>query len=218
MKPLCAAVVLAVLTVGLVAAQEAAPAAQPAANPANQIKGPIPVKLLKNIDSKKLKVGDTVTFQTVSAVHSNSGLMIPSGAMVIGHVTQAQARSKGDANSTLAIAFDKIEYSKGESIPMTGVLQAIGPSLGTSGPTNEMYGNVLSSKGGNGSSPPPTSSMQVGGAVSGTPVLTGGSQGVRGVKGLEMDSSGVLTSSSKEVRLDTDMQIIVRAEINLPSR
>ena len=139
MKRLCVSAVLAVLSISLCFAQSTTPPAAGAqgtsaqaapSNPDNQIKGSFPVRLEKSIDSKKLKEGDTVVCQTVTAVHSRSGLMIPSGAKVIGHVTQAQARSKGDSDSTLAITFDKIEYAKGEEIPMKGTLQAVGPSFG----------------------------------------------------------------------------------------
>lgn len=184
---------------------------------ANQIKGAIPVKLEKSIDSKKLKEGDTVMFQTVSPVHSRSGLMIPSGSKVFGHVTEAKARSKGDAESTLGIAFDKIEYGKGEDLPMKGTLQAIGPNLGNGSPDAGAAEPALSGKGGNGSSAPPTSSMQISGPTTGSRILNSSSQGVSGVKGLDMNSSGVLTSPGKEVKLDNGDQILIRAEIDLPS-
>lgn len=227
MKRLCVSVVLAVLSIALGYAQDANPqaagtqgtTAQAApANPENQIKGSFPVKLEKTLDSKKLKEGDTVVFQTIAALHSRSGLMIPSGSKVIGHVTQAQARSKGDSDSALAIAFDKIEYGKGEDIPMKGTLQAVGPSLGGQGLNVGVDQPQISGKGGGGSSAPPTSSMQISGPATGTPVLGPNSQGVLGVKNLQMDANGVLTSPGKEVRLDSGMQLLIKAEIDLPSR
>jgi hypothetical protein len=227
MKRLCVSAVLAVLSVSFCLAQDATPqaagtqgaSAQAApSNPDNEIKGSFPVKLEKALDSKKLKEGDTVVCQTVSALHSRSGLMIPSGAKVIGHVTQAQARSKGDSDSTLAIAFDKIEYAKGESIPMKGTLQAVGPSLGGPALDTSAGQPQLASRGGNGSNAPPSGSMQVGGPGSGTPILRADSKGVLGVKNLQMNDSGVLTSAGKEVRLDNGMQIMINAEILLPSR
>ncbi len=187
------------------------------ANPDNQIKGAIPVKLEKSIDSKKLKEGDTVVFQTVSSVHSRSGLMIPSGSRIYGHVTQAKARSKGDSESTLAISFDKIEYGKGEDLPMKGTLQAVGQNLGGNSLDTGASQSSLSTKGGGGASAPPTSSMQISGPSSGTKLLNANSQGVSGVKGLEMDSNGVLTSPGKEVKLDNGDQILIHAEIDLPS-
>lgn len=226
MKRLCVSAVLAVLSISLCYAQGTTPQAAGAqgasaqaapTNPENQIKGAIPVKLEKSLDSKKLKEGDTVVFQTVSSMHSRSGLMIPSGSKVIGHVTQAKARSKGDSESTLGIAFDKIEYGKGEDLPMKGTLQAVGPNLGGAALDTSASPPQLSTKGGNGSSPPPTSSMQTSGPASGTRILNSTSQGVVGMKGLDMDSSGVLTSPGKEVKLDNGDQFLIHAEIDLPS-
>jgi hypothetical protein len=39
-----------------------------------------------------------------------------------------------------------------------------------------------------------------------------------GVKNLQMDANGVLTSPAKEVKLDSGMQLMIKAEIDLPSR
>jgi hypothetical protein len=149
--------------------------------------------------------------------------MIPTGAKVIGHVTQAQSRSKGNPDSSLAIAFDKIEYAKGEEIPMKGTLQAVAPSLGS--PVLDMSAGppqlAISTSGrgnSNGNGPPPTSSVQLAGPNSGTPILKPTSQGVLGVKNLQMDANGVLTSPGQEVKLESGMQLMIRAEIQLASR
>ncbi|HSY13589.1 MAG TPA: hypothetical protein VK976_15460 [Verrucomicrobiae bacterium] len=225
MKRLCVTVVLAGLaagSIGVLAAQDAAPApaAQAStANPENQIKGAIPVRLVKPVDSKKLKEGDPIICETVAALHARSGLMIPSESKVIGHVTKSQARSKGDADSTLGIAFDKIEYAKGEDVPIKGILQAVGPSLGGSGPNvGPAEPGTLAGKGGSGTTAAPTSSMQIGGAKNGTPILVPTSQGVLGLKNLEMGSDGVLTSTGKEVKLDAGTQLLINVQIDLPSR
>ena len=227
MKRVCVSVVLGLLAAsacyGQATTEQTAPnsgmsASQTTPVNPNQIKGSFPVKLDKAIDSKKLKEGDTVVFETISALHSRSGLMIPSGSKVIGHVTQAQARSKGDSDSTLGITFDKIEYGKDENLPMKGTLQAVGPSLSGAGLNTGAEPPQLAVKGGNGSNPPPTGSMQIGGPTSGTPILGPSSQGVMGVKNLQMGANGVLTSTAKEVKLDSGMQLLIGAEIDIPSR
>jgi hypothetical protein len=232
MKRLCVSAVLAALSISLCSAQDATPQAEgpqgastqaAATNPDNQIKGSFPVKLEKALDSRRLKEGDTVVCKTVTPIHSRSGLMIPSGARVVGHVTQAQARSKGNSDSTLAIEFDKIEYAKGEEIPMKDTLQAVAPSLG--GPALDMSAGppqlAISTNGrgnSNGSSPPPTSSVQLAGPSTGTPILHSDNQGVLGVKNLQMDANGALSSPGKEVKLEAGMQIMIRAEIQMASR
>ena len=249
MKRLCVLAVLAALSISFAAAQDddtsqtsgnlaerpqpaptrlAQPVqAQPAPiNPDNVIKGSFPVQLEKTLDSSKLKIGDTVVCKTVTAVHSRSGLMIPSGATVIGHVTQAQARVNGDAESTLTIEFDKIEYAKNEEIPMKGTLQAVGPSLGErqldteAGPHELGVAGVskVSGQTNGGSTAPPTSSMQIAGPSTGTPILRADSRGVLGVKNLQMSSSGELNSPGKAVKLEAGMQVLIHAEIELASR
>ncbi len=238
MRRLCGPILLVLLSVSLGYAQDETPQASDAlattdalpttaqaapGNPNNDIKGSFPVKLDKAIDSRRLKEGDTVVCKTVTPIHSRSGLMIPTGAKVIGHVTQAQARSKGDSESALAIEFDKIEYARGEDVPMKGTLQAVAPSLGDAGLDTSAGPPQLSvSSAGrgnsNGNSPPPTGSMQIAGPRSGTPILGPASQGVLGMKSLQMDANGVLTSPGKEVKLEGGTQIMIRAEIQMASR
>ena len=60
--------------------------------------------------------------------------------------------------------------------------------------------------------------MQIGGAKNGTPILVPTSQGVLGLKNLEMGSDGVLTSTGKEVKLDAGTQLLINVQIDLPSR
>lgn len=70
------------------------PAATEASNPAT-IHGVIPVTLSKSLDSKKLKQGDEVFAKTAATLRTHGGTDIPAGSKVIGHVTEATARSKG---------------------------------------------------------------------------------------------------------------------------
>jgi hypothetical protein len=186
------------------------------------IKGSFPIMLAKGLDSKKMKEGDVVVCQTVAALHSRSGLLIPSGSKVIGHITQATARSKGSPDSTLAMMFDKIEIAKGKELPMKGTLQAVGPSLGddspnSGGPSTPVLMGGHSASGGSsaGTTPPPQATNTMNAPTS-RPILLATSQGVLGVKNLQMDANGVLSSPGKEVRLDSGAQLLIRAEISTP--
>jgi hypothetical protein len=112
---------------------------------------------------------------------------------------------------------------RGEEIPMKGTLQAVAPSLG--GPVLDMSAGppqlAISTSGrgnSNGNGPPPTGSVQLAGPNSGTPILKPTSHGVLGVKNLQMDANGVLTSPGQEVKLESGMQLMIRAEIQLASR
>jgi len=231
MKRWFACAVFGMLVASLGLAQDAtlpatAPAAAAQAAAANagsdaDIKGAFPTMLLKGVDSKKLKEGDTVVCQTIAALHSRSGLMIPSGSRVIGHVTQATARSKGSPDSTLIIAFDKIEVTKGKELAMKGTIQAIGQPVQDLGPNTGAAGsNVLMGHDGGagtspGTTPPPMASQPAMGNTA-RPVLIATSQGVLGVHNLELDANGVISSPGKEVRLDNGTQILIRAVINIP--
>jgi hypothetical protein len=101
--------------------QTAATGAQPVGHAA------IPVLLSKSLDAKKLKVGDEVTAKTSVSLRGG-GILIPSGSIVIGHVTSAEARSKGDPQSSLGLAFDKVEVLGGKVLLIHGLIRAVGPN------------------------------------------------------------------------------------------
>ncbi len=228
MKRCCLSLALALLSISIANAQSAAPQAAPNPSPsdtpasssAGVIKGSFPIMLPKGIDSKKLKEGDTVMCQTVTPLRTSVGI-IPSGSKVVGHVTVAKARSNGDSESTLGLAFDKIEYGKGKEATMKATLQAVGPNLGeNSGPnTGAAESGVL---GGRGDATPgttagPQSTNPMAGPKS-KPILIPTSEGVLGIKNLEMNKDGVLTSPNKEVKLDNGTQLLIRAEIQVPAQ
>jgi hypothetical protein len=199
--------------------------AQQAKEKTAETKISFPVTLEKTLDSKKLKEGDTVICLTAGTLRGRNGFLIPSGSKVTGHVTQAQARAKGDSNSTLGIAFDKIQVS-GKELPMTGTLQAIAPSLGSSGPSTGPAappslgggGPAAAAGGSAGTTAGPTTSMKLSGPSNGTPVLIASSTGVLGIKAMEMDANGMITSPGKQVKLDNGTQMMIRAEIQMPSQ
>jgi hypothetical protein len=241
MSRLALAAACLLLVISLCTAQSASAAPQADSTPAasslsqgdqtagdNAIRGTFPTVLVKSIDSKKLKEGDTVICQTTAILHARSGMVIPNGSKVIGHVTQAKARSKGDSDSSLAFAFDKIQMPNGTDIPFKGTLQALAPSLGgNSGPDTGAAGagTLPSGHGADMSTMPPPTSGSVAGPNSGIhpldgggshPLLTAQSTGVLGIKNLQMDKDSVVTSSGKEVKLDSGTQMLIRAEIQTP--
>src|ERR1700685_2696851 len=73
-------------------------------------------ELNSSVDSKKAKVGDKVEAHTTEEIKYAGKIIVPKGAKLEGHVTEATARSKGDSGSTLAIQFDKAITKKGEEI------------------------------------------------------------------------------------------------------
>ena len=89
---------------------------------------PIEASLSKSLDAKKAKQGETVEAHVTENTEQNGRIIIPRGAKLEGHVTQASVRSKGDSSSSIGIAFDKAILKKGEEIPVNVTVQAIAVS------------------------------------------------------------------------------------------
>ena len=110
-KHLLAGFVVAVLGVILCASWTAPQAAaQTHSGSSTSTIVPIVTRLGTSLDSKKKKSGDEVELRTTTSVRLPDETTVPSGAKIFGHVTDAKARSKGDSESSLGIAFDKIEF------------------------------------------------------------------------------------------------------------
>jgi hypothetical protein len=100
----------------------------------------VPVELSKSIDSKKAKVGDEVTGKVLSDVRSGGSVAIPRGSRLLGKITEANARGKGDATSSLGIAFDRAVLKDGSTLNLVSTIQAViappqltPPSMGEEG-------------------------------------------------------------------------------------
>jgi hypothetical protein len=189
------------LVSGAYAWQAANPPAQVAPNGTGQ-HGVFAVKLANDIDSKKLKPGSPVEALLVSSITLPSGGTVARESKIMGHVTQATARSKDAAESTLGIVFDKIVRAPGEETPIKGVIQAVAPnpdSEVSSGGNAVDYGNTMRNVM---TSPPDTTKPN-------RPLLTNDSQGVLGFKNLKLGPDGVLTSEGKEVKLDRGTRLLL---------
>src|SRR5215470_1151369 len=86
-------------------------------------------ELVKSLDAKKAKPGDEVSAKVTQDVKSDGKVVIHKGTRLVGHVTEAQARTKEQANSTLGIAFDKAVLKGGEEVSFNSVIQAIAPPV-----------------------------------------------------------------------------------------
>lgn len=86
----------------------------------------IPVLLTKTVDAKKAKTGDQVVAKVTQDMKTSTGeVLLPKDTKMIGHVTQAQPRTKEQKESELAIMFDRAEIKKGESMNLPMSIQAI---------------------------------------------------------------------------------------------
>jgi hypothetical protein len=110
-------------------------------------------ELSSPIDSKKSKPGDVVNGRTTEAVKSEGRTVIPKGAKLVGHVTQASARAKGESESALGIVFDKAILKNGQEIPLSAGIQALAAaqsSASAAGSDLDAYGGAGASAAGSG--------------------------------------------------------------------
>jgi hypothetical protein len=90
----------------------------------------IPTQLTKTVDAKKAKSGDELIAKVTQDISNAYGaIVVPKNSKIIGHVTQVQARTqphtKDQKESQLAIVFDKVLLTTGETVEMHMSLQAV---------------------------------------------------------------------------------------------
>jgi len=203
--------------------------------------------LSSSVDSKKAKVGDKVEARMTEDLKNGDRTVIPNGTKLLGHVTQATARVKGDDQSSLAIQFDNAVPKKGAEIPLHVMVMAVAapdndfdggrPSPGL----DPMADRGAAAAGGSpmGASrpqPPPTPGLNGAnlppgddaGSANGVPrgPLPAKSRGVYGLSGLQLMMEGsqvnpnqtMITSGGKDVRLDSGTRLLLVVEASAPSK
>jgi hypothetical protein len=194
----------------------------------------IPVELTKTIDAKKVKAGDPVVAKVTMDLKSNSGqVILPKDTKVMGHVTEAQARSKDQKQSQVGIAFDRAMFKDGETqLPMSIQAVIAPPSNNSNGGGNDQAepatgGSAATSPTGGrnnaaGAAPPASSAPNTtaaegaqapGGA---RPPITGNTQGVVGISNLKLEAGqnaaqgSVLTSEKNNVKVESGTMLLLR--------
>ena len=153
------------------------------------------------VDSKKCKPGDPVNARTTEAVKSEGRTVIPKGAKMVGHVTQASARTKGESESALGIVFDKAILKNGEEIPLSVGIQAIAAaqsSASAAGSDMDMMGSMGASAAGSGRGALGGVTSAAGGAagaVTNTAANAGGAAG--GAVNSAANAGGSIAGASK---------------------
>jgi hypothetical protein len=85
----------------------------------------IDAALVNSLDVKRNKPGDRVEARTTQDVKQDGKVVLKKGTLLVGHVTQAQARAKGQEQSQLGVAFDRAIPRKGEEVPFNATVQAL---------------------------------------------------------------------------------------------
>jgi hypothetical protein len=186
--------------------------------------GAFPVKVTKTLDSSRLKEGDAIEVETAGSFKLPDGTLVPKGSKLIGHVTTAKARSKGDSQSQLTVAFDKLNVANGKQLAIKGAVQAVFPPAdevdpGVPGSSSHQGGGGPT--GLSGGTPPapdykPTTDIKVGVNPQSTAHVESASDpksvGVHGLDNLQLED-GVLSSKGKNVKLGGGVRMIVRVDI-----
>lgn len=199
----------------------------------------IPVSLTKTIDAKKAKSGDEVVVKVIKDLKSNSGeVLLAKDTKIVGHVTAAQARSKEQKESLLAIAFDRAEMKDGVQMQLPMSIQAI---IAAANPNSGNDNNQQSSMTGGvapGGVPSPSAggrSPATGGSAMPPPVqnpssesaspgpqtgssrapITAETKGVVGIADLNLavapsDRGSLLTSDKNNVKLESGTLMLLR--------
>lgn len=219
-------------------ASQAPTSAPTAATPRIAPGSVIPVQLTKTIDAKKAKPGDEVVATVTMDMKTAGGeVVVPKDTKVVGHVTEAKARSKEQKESQLGIAFDHAVLKGSEmSLPMS--IQAViappsnnpnsaggspdqgaPPSGGNSAPSPTAGRNGGAGSAGQTlpSSPAPnavpTGSTQQGNAH---PPISGNTQGVVGISNLKLEPApsaaqgSVLSSEKNNVRVESGTMLLLK--------
>ena len=213
-------------------------AAQQKASPANQRAGEpsvIMVQLTKSVDSRKLSAGDSIEAKVTTEVRWN-GTAVPRGSKVMGHITEASSRAKGDPASALGIVFDRIALKDGTDLPLKANIQAVGPRPGYGPGDTEMQNPAPASAPGapgsmGGANPnpvglgapqtsfPPNPSartqpmpMPTQGSGRDSGGITEQSTGVVGLPDLQLRQDSIVASSGQEVKLGAGSRFLLRVQ------
>jgi len=226
---------VAVASTGLVSAQgSSAPQQGQESNSAQSVA--VSAELTKTLDAKKLKPGDPVNARITQEMRASDGTLVPAGSAVKGHVVSASAKANGDPQSSIAIAFDNIVLRNGQQLPLQATIQAVGapplmspeqfgagspqPTMTTPGTANPP--GTLSPNGPLGGGAPVGGAPGPGGNFPQSPgnqrntpnegSLTSQSTGVVGLRNIELQPNSTLTSTAKDLKLDSGTELVLRVQ------
>src|SRR5512147_381365 len=93
--------------------------------------------LAKPLDSRKCKPGEQVVATAAEDVKADGKVVVRKGSKLIGHVTKAETKGEGQANSSLGIVFDRALLKNGQQVQMNSVVQAIAASRVNAAPVGD---------------------------------------------------------------------------------
>jgi hypothetical protein len=191
----------------------------------------IPVRLTKTIDAKKAKTGDQVVAKVMHDMRSTIGqVVIAKDTKVIGHITEAQPRSKEKKESQLALAFDRTITKGGKEVQISMSIQAVigqennqdadGNDHSGEAPTPEprtMQSPMSRPTAAPPTGPPPSADGGEGVQTprAAPPAINAHTQGVVGISNLSLqqvkgDQASVMTSEKNNVKLESGTMLLLK--------
>ncbi|HLV94755.1 MAG TPA: hypothetical protein VKS44_06160 [Candidatus Acidoferrales bacterium] len=182
-------------------------------------------ELTQTIDARKAKIGEPIAARVTLAVLSCGKVLIADGAKISGHVTEAKRRSQKNPESVLGIVFDRAELKEGGEVPLALTVQAVGIGGFSTGsmasasadPDSHYSGAAalpgVSGRGAGSAMTPATAELP---EAARQPALDLGSKGVIGLSNLQLEEGtettkgSLLTSTSKDVKLDHGDELVLR--------
>jgi hypothetical protein len=221
------------------AQQTQAEAAQPTQSNRIAPGSVIPVQLTKTIDAKKVKTGDEVDAKVTQDMKTQGGeVLMPKDTKIVGHVTEAQARSKDQKESQLGITFDRALLKEGGDVSMPASIQAVivPPSQNPDNANAGGGGMPSQAPGGGSSSAAPGGRSGMAGAPqqqpsssptgaeqpntstgnNARPQITASTQGVIGISNYKLSTPGdvtqgsVVSSEKGNVKLESGTLLLLR--------
>ncbi len=162
-------------------------------------------ELRGNINSRTAKPGDGVNLTLLKPTTLPDGVVIPKGAVVLGHVVQAAPHTKTYKNGAVLLTFDKIERKGAPEFALFALISVIAPSM--SEQTNLAGGFGQGSIGGTSNSPSASTILAggLGNAVIGQSGKTSGIEGIMVVA--SAGGSGILLATNDNVAMETTQLI-----------
>jgi len=196
------------------------------------------VQLQKTVDAKKAKTGDEVVATVTQDMKTNSGdVLVPKDTKILGHVTTAQARSKEQKESELAITFDHAVV-KGDQMQLPMSIQAVivppssnpaggGGDEGSAAPPSGGSSSPMAGRTPTGGSsqapqqprnyPPGEGSAESQPQTGARPPITGNTQGVIGMPDVKLETNAqntaqgsLMTSEKNNVKIEKGTMLLLR--------
>jgi hypothetical protein len=184
----------------------------------------IVAELSDSLDARKAKEGDQVKCEVVQDLVYTGRVIIPHGAKVLGHVSEASRSTKEQPQSRLGLVFERIVLKDKRELPFqyTAVIMAVAaPIKRTTGPTTQMNdlpvqmekgrttgGAAIDAVGANANLAGANMRLPGSGAIGGT------NRGVIGIKGLALENTAsgttVIVSAKGDVKLVFETQMVLQ--------